>query len=51
MLIAIAIVLIILWLFGLLISYTLNGLIHILPVVAVILIFRRLIKGGQESVT
>lgn len=44
----IAIVLIVLWLFGIVTSYTLGGFIHILLVIAVIMILVRLIRG--ESV-
>jgi hypothetical protein len=45
MLETIAIILLILWLLGLVTSYTLGGFIHILLVVAVILIVIRLIQG------
>jgi hypothetical protein len=45
MLITIAVIFIILWLLGIVTSYTLGGFIHILLVVAVILILVRLIKG------
>jgi hypothetical protein len=45
MLYTIAIVLIILWLLGLVTSYTIGGFIHILLVVAVIMILVRLISG------
>jgi hypothetical protein len=45
MLYTIAIVLIILWLLGLVTSYTVGGFIHILLVVAVIMILVRLISG------
>lgn len=44
----IAIVLIVLWLFGVVTSYTIGGFIHILLVIAVIMILIRLIRG--ESV-
>lgn len=44
----IAIVLIVLWLFGIVTSYTIGGFIHILLVIAVIMILLRLIRG--ESV-
>jgi hypothetical protein len=43
----IAIVLIILWVLGLVSSYTLGGFIHILLVAAVILIVVRLIQGRR----
>jgi hypothetical protein len=45
MLYTIAVVLIILWLLGLVTSYTIGGFIHILLVVAVIMILVRLISG------
>jgi hypothetical protein len=45
MLTTIAIILIILWLLGVVTSYTIGGFIHILIVVAVIMILVRLIKG------
>jgi hypothetical protein len=41
----IAVVLIVLWLLGLVTSYTLGGFIHILLVIAIILILLRLIQG------
>jgi hypothetical protein len=45
MLYTIAIVLIVLWLLGLVTSYTVGGFIHILLVIAVIMILVRLISG------
>ena len=45
MLYTIAVVLVILWLLGLVTSYTLGGFIHILLVIAVIMILLRLIDG------
>ncbi|MCX6721603.1 MAG: lmo0937 family membrane protein, partial [Candidatus Staskawiczbacteria bacterium] len=45
MLYVIAVVLIVLWLLGLVTSYTIGGFIHILLVIAVILILLRLIQG------
>ena len=45
MLETIAILLIILWLLGLVSSYTLGGFIHILLVIAVIIIIIRVIQG------
>ncbi|HEX7645714.1 MAG TPA: lmo0937 family membrane protein [Burkholderiaceae bacterium] len=45
MLETIAILLIILWLLGLVSSYTLGGFIHILLVIAVIVIIIRVIQG------
>jgi Family of unknown function (DUF5670) len=41
----VAVVLIVLWVLGLVTSYTLGGFIHILLVVAVIVILIRLIRG------
>lgn len=45
MLYTIAVVLIILWLLGLVTSYTIGGFIHILIVVAVIMVLVKLISG------
>ena len=45
MLYTIAIVLVVLWLLGLVTSYTIGGFSHILLVVAVIMILVRLISG------
>lgn len=45
MLYTISVVLIILWLLGVVTSYTISGFIHILLVIAVIMILLRLIKG------
>ncbi len=45
MLYTIAIILLILWILGLVTSYTVGGFIHILLVVAVIMILVRLISG------
>ncbi|OIQ92503.1 hypothetical protein GALL_255760 [mine drainage metagenome] len=45
MLYTIAVVLLILWLLGLVTSYTLGGFIHILLVIAVVMILLRLISG------
>lgn len=47
MLYTIAVILIILWLLGLVSSYTISGFIHILLVVAVILILVRIISGRK----
>ena len=47
MLYAIAIVLIILWLLGLVTAYTMSGFIHILLVVAIIMVLVRLIQGRR----
>lgn len=45
MLYTIAVVLVILWLLGLVTSYTIGGFIHVLLVVAVIVILLRIISG------
>ncbi len=47
MLYTLAVVLVILWLLGLVSSYTLGGFIHILLVIAVIVILVRLISGKK----
>jgi hypothetical protein len=47
MLETIAVILIILWLLGVVSSYTLGGFIHILLVVAVIVILIRIIRGRK----
>lgn len=47
MLFTIAIILIILWILGLVSSYTIGGFIHILIVVAVIILLVRLIQGRR----
>ena len=45
MLYTIAVVLIILWLLGVVTSYTLGGFIHILIVIAIVMVLLRLISG------
>lgn len=47
MLWTIAVILIILWLLGLVSSYTLGGFIHLLLVIAIIIILIRVIKGEK----
>lgn len=47
MLETIAIVLVILWLLGLVSSYTMGGFIHVLLVVALIMILVRVISGNK----
>ena len=47
MLYTVAIVLVILWLLGLVSSYTMGGLIHILLVVALIVIVLNFLKGRR----
>ena len=46
MLYTIAVVLVILWLLGLLTSYTMGGFIHILLVIAIVVVLLRVIGGG-----
>ena len=45
MLYTLAVILLILWLLGLVSSYTLGGFIHILLVVAIVLLLVRLLQG------
>ena len=47
MLYTIAVVLIVLWLLGLVTSYTMGGFIHVLLVIAVIMILVNLIQGRR----
>jgi hypothetical protein len=47
MLQTLAIILIVLWLLGLVTSYTMGGLIHILLVIAVVVILVRVIQGRR----
>jgi hypothetical protein len=49
MLYTIAVVLIVLWLLGLVSSYTMGGFIHILLVIAVIMILINLISGRKSA--
>jgi hypothetical protein len=48
MLYTIAVVLLILWIFGLVSSYTMGGFIHILLVIAVVMILVNLISGRRS---
>lgn len=45
MLYTIAIILVVLWLLGLVSSYTMGGFIHILLVVAIVIVLLRVIQG------
>ncbi len=45
MLETVAIILIVLWLLGLVSSYTMGGFIHVLLIIAVIVVLMRLIRG------
>jgi hypothetical protein len=47
MLYTIAVILLILWLLGLVSSYTIGGFIHLLLVVAIIIILVRIISGRK----
>jgi hypothetical protein len=47
MLMTIVIILIVLWALGLVTSYTMGGLLHILLVVAVVIVLLRLIQGRR----
>jgi hypothetical protein len=49
MLYAIALVLAILWLLGLLTSYTMGGVVHVLLVVALVLVVLRLMSGRKVA--
>lgn len=45
MLYTIAVILVVLWLLGLVTSYTIGGFIHVLLVIAIIMVLLRLISG------
>lgn len=47
MLYTIALILLVLWLLGLVSSYTIGGFIHILLVIAVVILLVRLIQGRR----
>ncbi|HEX5697285.1 MAG TPA: lmo0937 family membrane protein [Rhodoferax sp.] len=47
MLETIAVILVVLWLLGLVTSYTMGGLIHALLVIAIVVILIRLIQGRR----
>ena len=47
MLMTIAVILVVLWLLGLVSSYTLGGFIHILLVIAIVVILFQLIAGRR----
>ncbi len=48
MLYTVAVILIVLWLLGLVTSYTIGGFIHILLVVAIVMILVNLISGRRS---
>jgi hypothetical protein len=47
MLYTIAMILLVLWLVGLVSSYTMGGLIHVLLVIAVVMVLLRIISGRK----
>jgi len=47
MLFTIAVILLVLWLLGLVSSYTMGGFIHILLVIAVVVVLVRIIRGRK----
>jgi hypothetical protein len=47
MLETIALILVILWVLGLVSSYTMGGFIHVLLIIAVIVVVLRVIRGGN----
>ena len=49
MLYTIAVVLIILWLLGLVTSYTMGGVIHVLLVIALVMVLANFISGRRRS--
>lgn len=48
MIMTIAIILVVLWLLGLVTSFTLGGFIHVLLVVAIIIVVVKLIRGEKS---
>ena len=48
MLYTIAVVLIVLWLLGLITSYTMGGVIHVLLVIAIVMILIQVIRGRRS---
>lgn len=47
MLYTLAVILVLLWLLGLMTSYTMGGLIHILLVIAIVVVLLRVISGRK----
>jgi hypothetical protein len=47
MLYTIAVILIVLWLVGLLASYTMGGIIHVLLIIAIIMIVLNVVRGRR----
>ena len=50
MLYTIAVILIVLWLLGLVSSYTIGGFIHVLLVIAIVMVLLRIISGRRPAV-
>jgi hypothetical protein len=50
MLWTIAVILLLMWLLGMITSYTMSGLIHVLLVVALVVVLVRIIQGRRLSV-
>jgi hypothetical protein len=50
MLYRVALVILLLWLFGMVTSYTVGGLIHILLVIALVVVLIRLIQGRRPTI-
>jgi hypothetical protein len=48
MLYTIAVVLIVLWLLGLVTSYTMGGLIHVLLIIAVVMVLIQVVQGRRS---
>jgi len=47
MLMTIAIILVVLWLLGMLSSYTMGGIVHVLLVIALVIVLVRVIQGRR----
>ena len=47
MLLTIAAILLVLWFFGIVTSYTIGGFIHLLLLIAIIMVLMRLIRGEK----
>ena len=47
MLMTIAIILVVLWLLGMLSSYTMGGIVHVLLVIALVIVVVRVIQGRR----
>jgi hypothetical protein len=48
MLFTIAVILIVLWLLGLVTSYTMGGFIHVLLIIAIVVVLLRVIRGRRR---